>query len=114
MGQADVRDLRHLVVEDSRANDGGDKGSPHLGVERDPRSDVHVMGELEVLSKVESLGGGDVTVGLEIVHSGGVTGEPKTTEKLGDDVQGDLDVRNGHYDAARYTENYSEEHCEVA
>ena len=59
------------------------------------------------------MGGRDETVGLEIVHSGCVTGEPKTTEKLGDDVQGNLDVRNGHYDTARDTENYSEEHCEM-
>lgn len=65
------------------------------------------------MSKVESLGGGDVAVGLEIIHRGSITGEPKTSEKLGDDVQSNLDVCDGHYNTARDTENHSEEDCEV-
>jgi hypothetical protein len=105
IGQADVRDLRHLVIENGCADESGDESGPHLATERDPRGDVHVMGELEILGKVESLGGGDVTVGLEIIHGSGITGEPKTPEKLGDDVQGDLDVRNRHYYTTRDTEN---------
>jgi hypothetical protein len=55
-----------------------------------------------------------VSVSLEVVHSGGVTREPETTEKLGNNVQGDLDVRDGHDDAARDAEDHSEENCRVS
>ena len=54
-GRADTRDLSHLVVENGRADESGDESCPHLAVEGDPRSDVHVMGELETLSEVESM-----------------------------------------------------------
>jgi len=100
-----------LVVEDGRADEGGDEGRPHLAAESDPRCDVHVVGELEILSEVEGVRGGDVTVRLEIVHSCCVTREPETTEQFCNNVQGDLDVRNGHDDAARNTEDRSEENC---
>lgn len=113
-GQADVGDPCHLVVEDRCADEGGDESGPHLAAECDPRSDVHIVGELEVLSKVESLRGCDVTVRLEIIHRIGITSEPKTTEKLCDNVQGDLDVRDGHHDTARDTKNYSKEHYGVS
>lgn len=112
--QTDVRDLRHLVIEDRRADEGGYKSGPHLAAECDPWSDVHIMGELEILGKVKSLGRCDVTVGLEIIHSGGIACVPKTTEQLGDNVQGNLDVRDRHYDAARDTENCGEEHYDVS
>ena len=110
-GQTDVGNLRHLVVEDRRADEGGDESRPHLTVECDPWSDVNIVGELEVLSEVESLRGRDVTVGFEIIHGSGVTGEPETAEQLSDDVQGNLDVRDGHDDTARNTEDHSEEDC---
>ena len=111
LGQADVGDPGHLVVEDGRADEGGDESSPHLAGKGDPRSDVHVVGELEILSKVEGVRGGDITVRLEIVQSCCVTREPEATEKFCDNVQGDLDVRNGHDDTARDTEDDSEENC---
>lgn len=114
MGQADVGNLGHLVVEDGRADEGGNESGPHLAAEGDPWSDVHVMSELEILNEVESLGGGDVTVGLEIIHGSGIASEPKTTEQLGDDVQGNFDVRYGHYNTARDAENDGKEHCEVS
>ena len=38
--QADVGDLGHLVIEDGRADEGGDKGRPHLTVEGDPWRDM--------------------------------------------------------------------------
>lgn len=79
-GQTDVGNLCHLVIEDRRADEGGDESRPHLAVECDPWSDVNIVGELEILSKVKCLRGRDVTVGLEIIHSSGVTGEPETAE----------------------------------
>ena len=85
----------HLVVKNCSAEEGGDECCPHLAVEGDPRGDVHVVRELEILSKLESMRGRDGSVSLEVVHSGGVAREPETTEELGDNVQGDLDVRGG-------------------
>jgi len=52
---ADVGDLRHLVVEDSRADEGGNKGSEHLAIEGDPRWNVDVMGEFEILGEVKGM-----------------------------------------------------------
>jgi hypothetical protein len=112
-GQADIGDLCHLVIENGRADEGGDESCPHLAVEGDPWSDVHVVGELEILSELESMRGRDISVGLEVVHSSGVTREPETTEELGNNVQGNLDVRIGHDDAARDAEDHSEENCRV-
>jgi hypothetical protein len=111
--QADIRDLGHLVIENGCGDESRDECCPHLAVEGDPRSDVDVMCELEILSEVESLRGRDVSVSLEVVHGGGVTRVPETTEELGDDIQGNLDVRDGHNDAARNAEYYSEEDCRI-
>ena len=113
-GQADVRDLGHLVIEDGRADEGGDECCPHLAVKGDPRGDVHVVCELEILSEVKSMRGRDVSVRLEVVHSGGVTREPESAKELGNNVQGNLDVRDGHDDTARDAEYYSEEDCWVS
>ena len=111
--QADIGDLGHLVVEDSRANEGGDESRPHLTVEGDPWRDVYIVGELQILSKVESVRGGDESVRLEVVHSSGIPREPETTEEFGNNVQGDLDVCDGHDDTAGNTEDYREENCMV-
>ena len=94
-GQAEVGDLCHLVIENGRADEGGDESCPHLAVEGDPRSDVRVVGDLETLSEVESLRGREGSVRLEVVHSGGITREPETTEELGNNVRTNLDVRDG-------------------
>jgi hypothetical protein len=107
--RADVGDLGHLVVENGGANEGRHKGGDHLTVEGDPRWDVDVMRELEILGEVEGVRGRDVSVGLEVVHRGGVTGEPETSEQLGDDVQGNLDVRDGHDNTAGDTEDEGKE-----
>ena len=37
---------------------------------------MDVVRELEILGEVESVGSRDVSVGLEVVHRSGVTGEP--------------------------------------
>jgi hypothetical protein len=87
----------------------GNEGSEHLAVEGDPRWNVGVMGEFEILGEVEGVHGGDVSVGLEKVHGIGVTGEPETTEQLGDDVEGNLYVCDSHDDATRHTEDGGEE-----
>ena len=55
LGCADIGDLRHLIVEDGRAYESGNDGSKHLAVEGDPRWDMDVVGELEVLGKVEGV-----------------------------------------------------------
>ena len=78
--RADVGDLGHLVVENGGTNEGRNKGGDHLTVEGDPGWDVDVMCKLEILSEVEGVRGRDVSVGFEVVHRGGVTGEPETTE----------------------------------
>ena len=110
-GRADVGDLGRLVIENGRGDEGGDESCPHLAVEGDPWSDVYVVRKLEILSKVESIRGRDKSVGFEVVHSSGVTREPEATEKLGDNVQGNLSIRDGHDDAARDAEDHSEEDC---
>ena len=111
--QADVWDLGHLVIENGRADESRDECCPHLAIEGDPRSDVDVVCELEILSEVESLRGRNESVSLEVVHGGGVTRVPETTEELGDDIQGNLGVRDGHNDTARDAEYYSEEDCRI-
>ena len=113
LGQADVGDLGHLVVENGRAHEGGHECSPHLAVEGDPRSDVRVVRKLEVSSEVEGLRGRGVSVSLEVVHRGGVAGEPETAEELGNNVQPNLDVRDGDDDTTRNAEDHSEENCRV-
>ena len=70
---------------------------------------MDVVGELEILGEVEGVRGGDVSVGLEVIHGGGIAGEPETTEQLGNNVEGDLYVGDGHDDAARNREDDSEE-----
>ena len=106
---ANIGDLGHLVVEDCRAGEGGNEGGEHLAVESDPRWDVGIMSEFEILGKVEGVRGGDVSVTLEVKHSSGVTGEPEATEQLGDNIEGDLYVGNGHDDTARNAEDGGEE-----
>ena len=106
---ADIRDLRHLVVEDTRADECGNKGSEHLAVEGNPRWNVDVMSEFEILGELEGVLGGGVSVELEVHQGSGVTGEPETTEQLGNDTKGDFHVGNCHYYAARNAENDSEE-----
>ena len=111
--QADVGDLGHLVVEDGRADIGGDESPPHLTAEGDPWSNMYVVSKLEILSEGESLRGRDESVSLEVVHGSGVPGKPETTEKFGDNVQGYFDIRDGHDDTARNAEDYSKENCTV-
>ena len=111
--QADVGDLSHLIVEDGRANECGDESRPNLTVESDPWSDVHVVGELKILSETKSVRGRYESIRLEEVHGSGVSGEPETTEKFGDNVQGNFDICDRHDDAARNAEDYREENCTV-
>ena len=106
---ANIGYLRHLIVEDSRAHKTGNKGSEHLTAECDPRWNMGVMGELEILREVEGVHGRDVSVGLEKIHGIGVTGEPETTEQLSDDVEGDLHVCNSFDDTTRHTKDGGEE-----
>jgi len=109
--RADVGDLGHLVVEDRRADESGDESRPHLAAESDPWRDVDIAGELEILGEVKSARGCDESVSLEIHRSSRVSREPETTEKLGNNVQGNLNVRNRHDNATRDTEDYSKENC---
>lgn len=108
VGSANIRDA-HLVVEDRCANKGRYERRNHLAIKRDPRRDVDIMGEFEILSEVKGMRSGDVSVRLEVVHGSGVTREPETSEQLGDDVQGDLDVGDRLDDTARNTEDEGEE-----
>ena len=112
-GQADVGDLGHLVVEYGRGDESGDESCPHLAAKGDPRGDVHVVCELEILSEGESLRGRDESVNPEVDYSSGVTGEPETTEDLGNNAQGNLGVRDGQHDTTRDAEDHSEENCKA-
>ena len=111
--QADIGDLGHLVVENGRTDESGDERCPHLAAEGDPWGDVHIVRELEIFSEADSLRGRDGSVRLKVVHSGGVTREPETTKELGNNVQGNLDVRDGQDDAARDAEDHSEENYRI-
>ena len=75
VGCANIGDLRHLVVEDGCADKSGKEGGKHLAVEGDPRRDVGVMSEFEILRKLEDVGGGNVPVDLEVDHVRDVTRE---------------------------------------
>ena len=109
--RANIGDLRHLVVENSRADEGGNEGGDHLAVEGDPRRNVGVMSEFKILGEVEGVRGCDVSVALEVEHSNGVTREPEATEQLGDDVEGDLYIGNCHDDTAGNAKDHGEEHA---
>ena len=98
-----------MVVENGGADEGRHEGGDHLTIEGDPGWDVDIVRELEILGEVEGVGGRDISVRLEVVHRGGVTGEPETSEQLGDDVQGDFNVRDGHYNPAGDTEDEGKE-----
>ena len=67
------------------------------------------MGEFETLGVVEGARDSDVSVDLEVVHGGGVTGKPETTEPLSNNVEGDLYIGSGHDDTAGNTKDESEE-----
>ena len=105
---ANTRD-RHLIIEVGCGDESGNKRSEYLAAERDPRWNVDVMGEFETLGVVEGARDGDISVDLEVVHGGGVTGEPETTEQLSNDVEGELYIGSGHDDTARNTKDESEE-----
>ena len=107
-GCANVRDLRHLVVEDSRRNKTGNEGGDHLAIESDPRRDVGIMGELEILGETEGVPSGDVSVGPKEIHAVGVTGEPETAEQLGNDVEDYLYVGDSLDDATGNTKDDGE------
>ena len=107
--RTDVGDLGHLVVENGGTDEGRHEGRDHLTVEGDPGWDVNVVREFEILGEVEGMGGRDVSVGLKVVHCGSVTGEPKASKQFGDDVQRNLNVRDGHDDTAGDTEDEGKE-----
>ena len=109
VNRANIGNLRHLVVENGGADESGNEGGEHLTIKRDPRRDVDVVGEFEILGEVEGVRGGNESVRLEIVHGCGVTGEPETTEQFGDNVKGDLHIGDSHDDPARNAEDDGEE-----
>lgn len=51
---ANVRD-RHLVVEDRSANERGHKCGDHLAIKCDPRRNMDIMGQLEILGEMERM-----------------------------------------------------------
>ena len=103
--RANIGDPRHQVVENGCGDKRRNEGGKHLAVEGDPRWNVGVMSEFEVLGEMEGVRGGDVPVALEVEHGSGVAREPETAEQLGEDVEGYLYVRDGHDDAARNAED---------
>ena len=106
---ANIRDLRHLIVEGSCGDESGNERSDHLAAERDPRWNVDVMGELEILREVEGVRGSDKSIGLEVVHRGGVTREPETTEHFSNNIEGNQYAGTSHDDAAGNAEDDSKE-----
>jgi hypothetical protein len=58
----------------------------NLGPEHCPRGDLHVVSELEVRSKRECLGHGDVTPRLEHHHCDRATGEHESDYQFSDDT----------------------------
>ena len=106
---ADIWDLGHLVVENGGTDEGRHDGGDHLAVECDPGWNVDIMRELEIPGEVEGVRGRDISVRLEVVHRDGISGEPETTEQPGNDVQGNLDVRDRHDNTAGDAEDEGKE-----
>ena len=79
------RSWRHLVAEDGRAKKSGDESPTRLSAEGDPWSYVYAVGELDILSEVESVPNRNEPVRL--VHDSGVPREPDTTEEFSNNVQ---------------------------
>jgi hypothetical protein len=63
--------------------------------------DLHVVTELEVAGKLQSLGHGNVTPGLEHHHRNWTAREGIAYDKLGDDIKTDLLVGDSLNDADR-------------
>ena len=61
----------------------------------DAGRDLHVMAELKILSKIESLGHADVPIVLEHHHGEGASRNHVTNNKLCQHVEAELDIGNG-------------------
>ena len=108
---ANTGDLHRLVVENGCTDESGNEGGEHLTTEGDPRRNVGVMSEFEILGEVEGVQGSHVSIEFEVDHRSGVTGIPETTEQLGDDVESDLYIGNCHDDTTGNAEDHGEEHA---
>ena len=108
--RANIGDLGHLVVKDGRTDESRNEGGEHLAAEGDPRWNVGVMGEFEILGEVKGVRSGDKTVALEIEHPDGVPREPETAEQLSDHVEGDLYVGDSHDNTTWNAEDDGKEH----
>jgi hypothetical protein len=58
-------------------------------------SDLHIVGELEILGERKGVRAGDDSERLKVVHRERVLGVYETADKLGKDVERDLDSRDG-------------------
>lgn len=103
------RDLSHLVVENGRANETRNDCCNDLSREGDTGRNVNVMGQLQILSEVDRVGSRDVTIRLEVVHGCCVSSKPETAKQLGENVERNLDIRDGLDNSNRNTEDDSEE-----
>ena len=106
---ANIGDLHHLVVKHGCADESGNEGSKHLGTEGNPRWNVGVMSEFEILSEVEGVCGSEDSEDFHVDHCCDITGEPEATKHLGDNAEANFHIGNSLDDAAGNSENDCEE-----
>lgn len=96
---ADVGDMTEGPVHDDNLHDGRPHRGEELRREHDTRGHFHVVAELQILSKVQGLGHGNIAIILEHHHGKGPTRHHVTNDELGKNVETELDVGDGLNDA---------------
>lgn len=93
---ADLRNVVHLEVEHSHANERRDQRRNKLCTKCVPRWNLRVMRELEILAEMKRMRARHVAICLEEVHSKRVTGNPRATDELCEHIEGDFHASNSH------------------
>lgn len=84
-----------MEVENTRADKGRYQRSDNLSDESVTRRDLDIVGQLEIVGKVDCLSRGDVSVGFEVVHRESISRGDLRSNQLGQDVHGDLHSGDG-------------------
>lgn len=95
LGTAHVGDVVDCPVQDADLHNGRPNRGDELRGEHDARGHLHVVAELEILSEIEGLRHGDVSVILEHHHGQGPPRHHVADDELGQDVEAQLDVGDG-------------------
>lgn len=112
VGGANAGDVVEHPVEHADLGQTGYDGHNKLQFEQDSWGNLHVVAELEVGCKLQTLRRGDVAKCSEYHIGDGTTGEYDAADELADEVDAALLVRNGHDNADWDKEYRTDSECE--